>query len=55
MPDIVAGPWSSLADLEQWWAANAIAHNRLAVTDPDEWERITRKIELFRQSVKEKP
>lgn len=39
--------WTSRAEFEVWWQANVIAFNRLAVTDPEEWERTARKIEAF--------
>jgi hypothetical protein len=42
-----AGPWKDHEDWERWWAANVIAFNRLAVTDPEAWERITQAIEKY--------
>lgn len=42
-----AGPWKDRAEWEAWWRANVIAFNRLAVTDPREWERIAQAIEKF--------
>lgn len=39
--------WTSRADFEAWWRANVVAFNRLAVADPEEWERVARKIEAF--------
>lgn len=44
-----AEPWADRAAFESWWAANVIAFNRLSVTDPEEWERIARKVEKFQQ------
>jgi hypothetical protein len=44
---MTAGPWSSRAEFEAWWRQNVIAFNRLAVTDPREWERIAKAIEEF--------
>ena len=44
-----AGPWSSQAEFEAWWRQNVVAFNRLAVTDPREWERIAKQVEKFNQ------
>jgi len=44
---MTAGPWSSRAAFEAWWRQNVIAFNRLAVTDPAEWERIAKAVEKF--------
>lgn len=49
---MIVGPWSSLADYEAWWKANVREFNRLAVIDPEEWERIARTCELFMVSIK---
>lgn len=46
-----AGPWQNRAEFEAWWRQNVIAHNRLAVTDPAEWERITQAIEKFHRRI----
>lgn len=43
------GPWKDRAEFEAWWKKNSIAHNRLAVTDPKEWERVAKAIEKFNQ------
>lgn len=42
-----AGQWESRADFEAWWKRNVRELNRLSVTDPEEWERITLLIEAF--------
>lgn len=42
-----AGPWKDREDWERWCRQNGTAHNRLAVTDPEAWERITQAIEKF--------
>lgn len=47
---LVAGPWKDREDWERWWRQNVIAFNRLAVTDPAEWERIAKVIEEFQRS-----
>ena len=44
-----AGPWSSRADFETWWRANVTEFNRLAVVDPEEWERIAKRVEDFQR------
>jgi hypothetical protein len=46
---MTAGPWKDREDWERWWRQNSITHNRLAVTDPAEWERITQAIEQFQR------
>jgi hypothetical protein len=48
---MIAGPWSSRDEFEEWWKANVIAFNRLSVTDPDEWERIAKAIEAFHRRI----
>lgn len=47
-----AGPWKDRAEWLRWWAANVIAFNRLAVTDPAAWERIAQAIEKFHERIK---
>lgn len=44
---MIAGPWKDRAEFEIWWSANVIEFNRLAVDDPEEWERIAQVIEKF--------
>lgn len=44
---MIAGPWASRAEFEAWWLANVIEINRLAVRDPEEFERVARAIEAF--------
>ncbi len=39
--------WPDREAFERWWKANVIAFNRLAVTDPKEWERGAQAIEKF--------
>jgi hypothetical protein len=46
-----AGPWKDRDEFEEWWAANVIAFNRLAVTDPEAWERIAKAIEAFHRRI----
>jgi len=46
---MIAGPWSSRDEFEEWWDRNGMAHNRLAVTDPKEWERVAKIIETFQR------
>ena len=46
-----AGPWKDRAEFNAWWMRNSMAHNRLAVTDPAEWERITQAIEKFNRRI----
>jgi hypothetical protein len=48
---VKAGPWRNWDEFRAWWDANVIALNRLAVTDPDAWERVTIQIEAFYQLV----
>ena len=42
-----AGPWKDREDWERWWRQNSMADNRLAVTDPEAWEKIAQAIEKF--------
>ncbi len=44
---MIAGPWADRAAFESWWRANVVAFNRLAVKDPEEWERVTKAVEAF--------
>ena len=46
---MIAGPWSSRAAFEEWWLANVVAFNRLAVRDPEEWERVSARVEAFQR------
>lgn len=46
---MTAGPWASRANFKSWWRTNVSAFNRLAVTDPREWERIARAVETFQR------
>jgi hypothetical protein len=46
---MTAGPWPSRAAFESWWQENVRAFNRLAVTDPEEWERIAQAVEDFQR------
>ena len=46
---MIAGPWSSRDEFEEWWKANVIAFNRLSVTDPEAWEKIAQAIEKFQR------
>jgi len=39
--------WRTRADYDVWCRGNMVAFNRLSVTDPQEWERVTQKIEAF--------
>lgn len=39
--------WPSRAEFEAWWREHGREFRRLAVTDPEEHERIARKIETF--------
>ena len=39
--------WSSRTEWEIWWRNNVIALNRLAVTDPEEYERVCQACEKF--------
>ena len=47
---MTAGPWKDRVEFEAWWRQNVIAFNRLAVTDPREWERIAKHVEEFQRS-----
>lgn len=44
---MTAPDWISRAEFESWWSANVVELNRLSVRDPEEFERIARKIEAF--------
>ncbi len=44
-----AGPWPSRAKFESWWQENVTEFNRLAVEDPDEWERVAKAVEKFQE------
>ena len=35
----------TLAEREVWWREHVVELNRLSVTDPQEWERLTIRIE----------
>lgn len=39
--------WTSRAEFEAWWREHGRAFRLLSVSDPEEWERIARKIEAF--------
>lgn len=39
--------WKTRAEFEAWWIAHVDRFNRLAVTEPLEWERIARRVEEF--------
>lgn len=39
--------WRTRADYDAWCRSNMRTFNRLSVTDPQEWERVTQKIEAF--------
>lgn len=41
------GQWDTPEEFEEWWKDHSREHNRLAVTDPEEWERVAKKIEAF--------
>lgn len=47
-----AGPWKDRDEFEEWWRKNVVAFNRLAVTDPEAWERVTQAIEKFHKENK---
>ena len=47
-----AGPWKDRAAFNKWWMKNSRAHNRLAVTDPEAWEKIAQAIERFHKENK---
>lgn len=46
-----AGPWADWDQFRSWWRDNVRDLNRLAVTDPDEWERVTVQIQKFYETV----
>ena len=46
--------FTTLAEYDVWWRAHGIAHNRLAATDPAEWERIARIIERQLAAIQER-
>lgn len=48
-PLLPAEPWPNRAAFEAWWREHVITFNRLSVTDPEEWERIARKVEKFQR------
>lgn len=39
--------WPDREAFDRWWRDNVIAFNRLAVTNPKEWERMAQEIEAF--------
>lgn len=45
--DLPIGQWKDRKEYDAWWMRNSLEHNRLAVTDRAEWERITKAIEAF--------
>lgn len=45
------GQWRNRKEYDVWWMRNSMAHNRLAVTDPAEWERIAQAIETFHRRI----
>lgn len=45
--DVIAGSWKDRAEYDAWCIRNMEAMNRLAVTNPKEWERMAREIEAF--------
>lgn len=45
------GQWRNRKEYDAWWSKNSTAHNRLAVTDPREWERIAQAIEAFHRRI----
>ena len=49
---MIAGPWKDREEFEAWWRKNVVAFNRLAVTDPEAWERVTQAIEKFHKENK---
>lgn len=52
MPALTAATlprWKSRAEFDAWWLPNVRDINRLSVQNPDEWERITQRIEAFWQ------
>lgn len=46
---MIAGPWPTRAAFESWWLANVVALNRLSVSDPEEWRRVTAEVEEFQR------
>ena len=44
---MIAPDWKDCAAFEAWWKTNVIAFNRLSVTDPQEWERVAKRVEAF--------
>lgn len=44
---MIAGPWPDWSAFRRWWLENVRELNRLSVTDPEEWERVTTEIEAF--------
>ena len=50
--DWPTGQWKDLKEYDAWWSKNSMAHNRLAVTDPATWERITQAIEKFHARIR---
>ena len=46
------GPWQNRAEWNAWWDANSMAHNRLAVANPEAWEKIAQVIERFHKENK---
>lgn len=44
---MIAGPWASRAEFEAWWRENVVEINRLSVTDPREFARVSAVIEKF--------
>ena len=49
--DMPIGQWRNRKEYDAWWSRNGMAHNRLAVTDKAEWERITQAIEAFHRRI----
>lgn len=39
--------WQSREEFSKWWLANVRALNRLVVTDPEEWRRVSAEVETF--------
>jgi hypothetical protein len=52
---VKAGPWRNWDEFRAWWMANVRDLNRLAVTDPAQWELVTIQIEAFYALVKWTP
>lgn len=44
----------TLAEYDAWWRVHGVEHNRLAVADPAEWERIARIIERQLAAIQER-